>query len=83
MSALGYVASYAARESGRHVTITGGGFPVWVIALIVIAIMLLLAASFARPYGRYRSRRYVEVGPTGAIGGPAGRRTVIEEEDVA
>ena len=85
MSAISSVASYVARTSGHsHVTVvTGSGFPLWAIVLIVVAVILLLAGLFARPYGRYRSRRYVETGPPmGGVGAMRGR-TVIEEEDVA
>jgi hypothetical protein len=83
MSALATAASYLARTSGHsHVTVVAGrGFPVWAIVLIVAAVILLLALAFARPYGRYRSRRYVDTGP--AMGGPVGSRTIVEEEDVA
>lgn len=82
MSALWTAASLAARESGRsHVTyVTGGGFPLWAIVLIVIAVILLLAGAFARPYGRYRTRRYVDTGPP--MGGPTRGRTIVEEEDI-
>lgn len=82
MSALTAAASYVARASGHsHVTyVTGGGFPVWAIVLIVIAVILLLAGAFARPYGRYRSRRYVDTGPP--MGGPGGRTIVEEERDI-
>lgn len=82
MSVFADAASYVARESGHsHVTVvTGSGFPVWAIVLIVIAVILLLAGAFARPYGRYRSRRYVEAGPP--MGAPVGTHTVVEEEEV-
>lgn len=53
----------------------------WAIVLIVVAVILLLAGAFARPYGRYRSRRYVDTGPP--MGGTAGRTIVEEERDVA
>lgn len=84
MFALSAAASYAARASGHHVYVTGGGgFPFWGIVLIVIAVILLLALGLTRPYGRYRSRRYVETGPPmGGVGGPAGGRAVVEEEDI-
>lgn len=85
MSALATAASYAERASSRgHVTyVTGGGFPMWAIVLIVVAVILLLALAFSRPYGRYRSRRYVETGPPmGGVAGPARGRTIVEEEDV-
>jgi hypothetical protein len=62
----------------------GRGFPVWAIVVIVAIVILLLALLIARPHGRYRSRRYVDVGPPiGGTGAPEGRRTVVEEEDVA
>lgn len=86
MSALSAAASYVARASGHsHVTyVAGGGFPVWAIVLIVVAAIFLLAMAFARPYGRYRSRRYIDSGPPmGGVGAPPARRTIVEEEDVA
>lgn len=85
MSAISSVASYVARESGHsHVTVVAGsGFPLWAIVLIVIAVILLLAGLFARPYGRYRSRRYVDTGPPMGGAGPMRSRTIVEEEDVA
>ena len=85
MSALNTAASFVARTSGHsHVTVvSGGGFPVWAIVLIVVAAIFLLAFAFARPYGRYRSRRYVDAGPPmGGAVGPVGRLTVVEEEEV-
>lgn len=84
MPTLWTAASVAERASGHsHVTVAGGGFPVWAIVLIVVAVILLLALAFTRPYGRYRSRRYIDTGaPVGGPTGPVGGRTIIEEEDV-
>jgi len=85
MSAISSVASYVATTSGHsHVTVvTGSGFPLWAIVLIAIAVILLLAGLFARPYGRYRSRRYVDAGPPMGGVGPTRGRTIVEEEEVA
>lgn len=86
MPALITPASYLARAAGhsRVTYVAGGGFPVWAIVLIVVAVIFLLAMAFARPYGRYRSRRYVDTGPpVGGVGEPTSRRTIVEEEDVA
>lgn len=80
MSVLSSVLSYAARAGARHTYVTGRGFPLWAIVLIVVAVILLLALAFSRPYGRYRSRRYVDTGPPMA---GAGGRTIVEEEEVA
>jgi hypothetical protein len=77
MFALIDAVSLAARASGhtRTTIVSGGGFPIWAIILIVLIVVLLIGLIFARPGGRYRTRRYVEA--------PApGQRIVEEEEEV-
>ena len=82
MSTLLYAASYAARESTRHTYVAGRGFPLWAIVLIVLAVVLLIALAVGRPYGHYRSRRYIDTGPPAGGGAAPGGRTIVEEEDV-
>ena len=83
MSTLLYAASYAERVSTHHTSVTGGGFPLWAIVLIVLVVVLLITLAVSRPYGHYRSRRrYVDTGPPVGGGAPPGGRTIVEEEDV-